>query len=259
MCHHFDRFLLQFEPPSLLKKKKKQPKNQTKIINMDNISDIVDDRSVHDERSDRSDSPQPKDAHSGEARVQLLSEVQVHASAEDERGSPAYMDVRDEEERGCSSSSSSDDEEEKREEREEEKEVEAEAEPEPEAEAEPDPEPEPEKAPESTAEEVNGETHDGSRRSSASSASSGSHGPSDDPAIQAGTLEEQEEVVEDSLKTLETVTLDAEPADPDHPEISLFVKVRFMDGSTGKSSGFPQGDGELRSFKCVTFKGREIE
>lgn len=187
---------------------------------MDNISDIVDDKSVHDERSDRSDSPQPEDAHSGEARVQLLSEVQVHASAEDERGSPAYMDVRDEQERGCSSSSSSDDEEEKGQEREEEKEVEV----------------EPEKAPQSTVEEVNGETHDGSRRSSASSASSGSHGPCDDPAIQARTLEEQEEAVEYSLKTLENVTLDAEPADPNQPEISLFVKVRFMDGSTGKSS-----------------------
>lgn len=209
---------------------------------MDNISDIVDDKSVHDERSDRSDSPQPKDAHSGETRVQLLSEVQVHASAEDERGSPAYMDVRDEEERGCSSSSSSDDEEEKREEREEEKEKEEEV------------EAEPEKAPESTVEEVNGEAHDSSRRSSSSSASSGSHGPGDDPAIQARTLEEhgkQEEAVERSLTTLENVTLDAEPADPSQPEISLFVKVRFVDGSTGKSSGFPQGHRELKA-PCVT-------
>lgn len=185
---------------------------------MDNISDIVDDKSLHDERSDRSDSPEPKDAHSGEARVQLLSEVQVHASAEDERGSPAYMDVRDEEERGCSSSSSSDDEEEKREEREEEKEKEVEAEP------------------ESTAEEVNYEAHDGSRRSSASSASSGSHGPCDDPPIETRTLEEREEVVEHSLKTLENVTLDAAPADPNQPEISLFVKVRFMEVSTGKTA-----------------------
>lgn len=194
---------------------------------MDNISDIVDDKSVHDERSDRSDSPEPKDAHSGEARVQLLSEVQVHASAEDERDSPAYMDVRDEEERGCSSSSSSDDEEEKREEREEEeKEVEAEA-------------------AESTVGEVNGEAHDGSRRSSASSVSSGSHGPCNDPPTETGTLEEQEEVVEHSLKTLENVTLDAAPADPNQPEISLFVKVRFMDGSTGKNR-FRSGSSRIK-------------
>lgn len=195
---------------------------------MDNVYDIVDEGSVHEERRDGADSPdrEPKCERSGEAREQLYSEVQVHASAEEGRSSPEYMEIRDGDRHSCSSSSSSDDDEEVK--GEEEKVT---VEPEP-------------------VEQVNGEAHDGSsRRSSASSASSASPGdPCDDPPIQPRTQEEDnaedgmlmaythpntdakpEESVDYSLKTLENVTLDessAAPADPSKPDISLFVKVR---------------------------------
>ncbi|XP_070781733.1 chloride intracellular channel protein 5b isoform X1 [Enoplosus armatus] len=205
---------------------------------MDNIYDTVDERNVHEERSDGADSPdrEPKHESSGE---QLYSEVQVHASAGAERGSPDYIDTRDGDKHSSSSSSSSDDEDVK-----EEKEVKAEEVAE-------------EVAEEKAAVEVNGEAHDGSRRSSsASSASSASPGdPCDDPPIQPRIQEEDnaedgmlmaytnpssdtkpEESVDYSLKTLENVTLDessAAAADPSQPDISLFVKA----GNDGESIG----------------------
>uniref|UniRef100_A0A8D3BRS4 Chloride intracellular channel protein n=1 Tax=Scophthalmus maximus TaxID=52904 RepID=A0A8D3BRS4_SCOMX len=96
-------------------------------------------------------------------------------------------------------------------------------------------------------EQVNGEAHDGSRRSSASSAS---HGDpcDDDPPSQPSARDEDEAEdgmlkaptqpngdgetegsVDYSLKTPESVTLD----EPSQPEISLFVKA----GSDGESIG----------------------
>lgn len=199
---------------------------------MDNISDIVDDKSVHEERSDGADSPdrEPEYENSGEAKEQLYSEVLVHASAEGERSSPDYMDTRDGKERSCSSSSSSSDDEGVKAEEVAERKIEVEQE---------------------SVVEVNGEAHDGSRRSSASSASSASpRDPCDDPPIQPRIHDEDnaedgmlmahthpttdikpEEPVEYSLKTLENVTLDessAAPADPSQPDISLYVKVRNM-------------------------------
>ncbi|XP_044024488.1 chloride intracellular channel protein 5b [Siniperca chuatsi] len=188
---------------------------------MDNINDTTDEGSVLEERRDGADSPdrEPKYENSGAAREQLYSEVQVHASAEAERSSPDYMDTRDGDKDSSSSSSSSDDEEVKAQ----------------------------------KAAEVNGEAHDGSRRSSASSASPGD--PCDDPPIQPRIQEEDnaedgmlmaytynnsdtkpEESVDYSLKTLENVTLDessAAPADPSQPDISLFVKA----GNDGESIG----------------------
>ena len=107
-------------------------------------------------------------------------------------------------------------------------------------------------------EQVNGEAHDSSRRSSASSsassASSASPGdPCEDPPIQPKTEEKDtaedgmlmahthpdtdakpEESGDYSLKTLESVSLDessAAPAEPDQPDIALFVKVRTRHGS----------------------------
>lgn len=192
---------------------------------MDNISDTVE--SVHEERSDGADSPdrEPKYENSGEAKEQLYSEVQVHASAEGERSSPDYMDTRDGKERSCSSSSSSSDEEGAKAEEVAERKVEVEQEP---------------------VAEVNGDAHGGSRRSSASSASP--RDPCDDPPIQPRIHDDDnaedgmlmayahptadikpEEPVEYGLKTLENVTLDessAAPADPSQPDISLYVKVR---------------------------------
>ncbi|TMS12295.1 hypothetical protein E3U43_017253 [Larimichthys crocea] len=96
-------------------------------------------------------------------------------------GSPDYMDTREEDEKSRSSSSSSDDEEVRVEE-----EVKAEEMAEERTEVEPEPEVQ------VKVEEVNGEAHDGSRRSSASSsASSASPGdPCDDPPIQPRILEE---------------------------------------------------------------------
>ncbi|XP_029281140.1 chloride intracellular channel protein 5b [Cottoperca gobio] len=203
---------------------------------MDNIYDTVAEASVHEERRDGSDSPdrEPKYESSGEAKEPLYSEVQVHVSTKgEERSSPDYMAIRDEDKHSSSSSSSSDDEEAKTEEV-----AEVCVKPEPEVEVE--------------VKEVNG----GSRRSSASSASSASPGdPCDDPPIQHELQEEEnaengmlmsytlpstdttpEEAVDFSLKTLENVTLhdsSAAPADPSQPDISLFVKA----GNDGESIG----------------------
>lgn len=200
---------------------------------MDTIYDTIDEGHVSEERRERADSP-------AEAREQLYSEVQVHASAEEERGSPDYMEIK-EDRHSCSSPSSSDDDDE-----EEVEEVRKVAEHQVEVEVEVVVEPEP--AAEVKVEQVNGEARDGSRRSSASSASSVSHGdPCDDPPIQPKTLEEEEdgmlmaynhpdadpkteESVDYTLATLENLSVDdssAAPADPDQPEISLFTKVRL--------------------------------
>lgn len=215
-------------PALLLSPEKNNNDNNTKPATMDNIYDTIDEGNVTEERRERADSP-------AEAREQLYSEVQVHASAEEERASPDYMEIK-EDRHSCSSPSSSDedDEEEVRKVAEHQVEVEVEVvvEPEPAAEVE--------------VEQVNGEAHDGSRRSSASSASSASHGdPCDDPPIQPKTLEEDgmlmaythpdtdprpEESVDYTLTTLENLSVDdssAAPADPDQPEISLFTKVRL--------------------------------
>lgn len=186
---------------------------------MDNISDIVDERrSSHEEHSDGSESPDRED--SGEVRQQLYSEVLVHASAERERSSPDYMDTRDGER--CSSPSSSSDDDEVKDKEVVEREVEV--------------------VP--VIEEVNGEAHDGSRRSSASSASSDAP---PDPCDVPTTYDEEnaedahtrqtvvtkpEESVDYGLSSLQNVTLDersAAPADPSQPDISLFVKVRARD------------------------------
>ncbi|KAG7240218.1 hypothetical protein INR49_027029 [Caranx melampygus] len=208
--------------------------NNTKPAIMDNIYDTIDEGNVTEERRERADSParEPRCESPAEAREQLYSEVQVHASAEEERGSPDYMEIK-EDRHSCSSPSSSDDDEEVKKVTEHQVEVEMVVEPEPAAEV--------------KVEQVNGEAHDGSRRSSASSASSVSHGdPCDDPPIQPKTLQEDnaedgmlmaythpdtepelEESVDYSLTTLENLTVDessAAPADPDQPEISLFTK-----------------------------------
>ncbi|XP_076612462.1 chloride intracellular channel protein 5b isoform X1 [Chaetodon auriga] len=197
---------------------------------MDNTSDT--ETRVHEERSDGAGSPDPQPKHedSGEAKQQLLSEVQ-----EEERSSPDYMDTRDGGKQSSSSASSDNEEV---------------------AEAKAEPEPEPEVGEMVKVEEVNGEAHSGSRRSSASSASSASPGdPCDDPPIQSRSPDEDnaddgmlmayshrdtdtkpEEQVDYSLKTLENVTQDessAAPADPSLPTISLFVKA----GNDGESIG----------------------
>ncbi|XP_038582596.1 chloride intracellular channel protein 5b [Micropterus salmoides] len=200
---------------------------------MEHIYDTIDEGTVLEERRDGADSPdrEPNYEKSGEAKEQLYSQVQVHASAEAARGLSDYMDTRDGDKQSCSSSSSSDEEE-----------VKADAVTEEKAEV--------------KVEEVNGKAHDGSRRSSASSVSSASHGDlCDEPPIQPRTLEEDNaedgmlmaythhnidnnpgESVDYSLKTLENVTLDessAAPPDPSQPDISLFVKA----GNDGESIG----------------------
>lgn len=219
---------------------------------MDNIYDQVDEGTVHEERRDGADSPNrgPKYENTGEAKEQLYSEVQVHASAEAERNSRDYMDTRDGDKHSCSSSSSSDDEDEVKREKvaEEREEVNTE-----------DLKMEPEPAVEIKEEEVNGEVHSGSRRSSASSASSASStgDPCDDPPrileednAEDGMLmaythprtdSDPEESVDYSLKTLENVALDessAAPADPSQHDISLFVKVRRIQVSRSSFSFF---------------------
>lgn len=189
---------------------------------MDNISD--NEKTVREERDQGSDSSHSSESDhesSGEAVVQVHSPVQVHASADEERSSPDYMETRDREERSrSSSSSSSDDEKEKAEE---------------EAEATPAVEP---------LEEVNGEAHDGSRRSSSSSSSSSASSaspadPCDDPPnpprVDDGVdglllAFKQQESVQHNAVALEKVTLDA-PADPSQPLITLFVKVRHVQRS----------------------------
>lgn len=189
---------------------------------MDNVYETVDEVSAKEAGSSRSSSPdsEPKYENTAETEEHLYSEVQVHASAEEQRASPEYMDIREEDKH--SSSSSSEDEEEKAEEVQAEEVEEVKAEEVEEVKAEEEPEPAVEL-------EVNGEAHDGSRRSSASSSSSSSaEDPCDDPPI--------EESVDYSVKTLENVTLDessAAPADPSQPEITLFVKA----GNDGESIG----------------------
>ncbi|KAK2890363.1 hypothetical protein Q8A73_018663 [Channa argus] len=166
--------------------------------------------------------------NSGVSRAQLYSDVQVHASAERERSSPDYMNIRDR--RSSSSSSSSDEEKVKS------KEVAG-------------------QKVALTVEDVNGVAHGGSRRSSTSSASSDTHDPCDDPPIHPKIEDEDNaedgmlmayshpntgarpaEPVDYSLKTLEDFTPDessAAPADPSQPDISLFVKA----GNDGESIG----------------------
>lgn len=183
---------------------------------MDNTSD--NEKKVRGDRGSDSSHSSSESEHggSGEAAVQVHSPVQVHALADEERSSPDYMETRDREERSASSSSSSDDEQEK---------------PDVKVEATPAVEP---------LEEVNGEAHDGSRRSSSSSASSSSPAdPCDDPPNPpelddgvAGLLLafKQQTSVEHSAVTLNKVTVDA-PADPRQPPITLFVKVRHAQRS----------------------------
>nr|XP_019947462.1 PREDICTED: chloride intracellular channel protein 5-like [Paralichthys olivaceus] len=221
------------------------------------MENTVDGGHVHEERRDGADSSdsETKSEGSGEARAQLLSEVQVHAPAEGESCSSEYLEIRDGDRRSSSSSSSSDDEDEGKDEgaaeaKVEEEEVVAVVEPEVAVTMEP------------VMEQVNGEAHDSSRRSSSSSsASSTSPGdPCEDPPTQLKTEEKDtaedglvmaytlpdtdtkpEESVDYSLKTLESVSLDessaapAEPIvpDPSQPDISLFVKA----GSDGESIG----------------------
>lgn len=178
---------------------------------MDNIYD-TDVGNLSEERRERADSPSSESP--AEARQQLYSEVQVHAPAEEECDSPDYMEIKEADTHSCSSSSSSDDDEEEKVKKVAEQSVEVEVgvlvEP-------------------AVVEQVNGEVHDGSRRSSASSASSVSHGdPCDDQPIRPETLQE-DKPEEYSLTTLENLTVDENseaPADPDQPEISLFTKVR---------------------------------
>lgn len=179
---------------------------------MDNASD--NEKKVRGDRSSDSSHSSSDSEHggSGEAAVQVHSPVQVHAPADEERSSLDYMETRDREERSRSSSSSSDDEQEK-----------------PEAEVEAAPAVEP-------LEEVNGEAHDGSRRSSSSSASSASPAdPCDDPPNPPRGDDAVDELLlafkqQESVVTLDKVTLDA-PADPSQPLITLFVKVRHAQRS----------------------------
>lgn len=171
---------------------------------MDNISD--NERKRGSDSSDSSDSESEHES-SGEAVVQLHSPVQVHASAEDERSSPDYMETRNREGRSRSSSSSSDDQQQK-------------------AEVEVD---------HTTAVE----THDGSRRSSSSSASSASSASPADPCDDQPDNARMDDVVEDLLlafKRRESVGLgvinqENASADPSQPEITLFVKVRHVQRS----------------------------
>ncbi|XP_047184503.1 chloride intracellular channel protein 5b isoform X2 [Scophthalmus maximus] len=232
---------------------------------MDNVvSGTVDEGKVREEPRDGADSPDPGPQCEGSGET----EAQVHAPAGGERSSSDYMEIRDRDSPSCSSSSSSSDEEDevKAEEAAEPK-VEVTVEPKVEATVEP-PEPKMEATvepkvevtvepnveatveppePAVAVEQVNGEAHDGSRRSSASSAS---HGDpcDDDPPSQPSARDEDEAEdgmlkaptqpngdgetegsVDYSLKTPESVTLD----EPSQPEISLFVKA----GSDGESIG----------------------
>ncbi|XP_041832667.1 chloride intracellular channel protein 5b [Melanotaenia boesemani] len=201
---------------------------------MDNFYDTVDQDNAQADPWEpaRADNPdrEPKYENTGEEREQLLSEVQVHSSAEGGRDSPDYMEVRSSDQHNSSSSSSSssssDDEESKAEEaavvvEEIMKMVDV---------------------PMVMIEEVSSEAHDSSRRSSVSSQSSSSHGdPCDDPPIQQAIQDEsssEDEMVDTQepvesvdlvLKTMETVTLD----EPSQPSIHVFVKA----GSDGETVG----------------------
>lgn len=191
---------------------------------MDNVS--ADEENVYEVCFDGAGSPdgEPRYENTGEARRQLFSEVQVHACAEPEPGSPIYMDIRDKDRSSSSSSSSSSSDEDK---------VRSKA-----------------AAGQKvalTVEKVNGAAHDQSRRSSSSSSSSASSAPepvydrvpeednAEDGMLMAyshpATNTKQAESVDYSLKTLEHVIQDkssAAPAERSQPDISLFVKVRTL-------------------------------
>lgn len=196
------------------------------------------EKMVHKERDQSSDSSDSDSEHgsSGEAVAQVHTPVQVHALVDQERGSPDYMETRDREERSRSSSSSSSSDDEQ---------LQAEVEVEVEVEQTPP-------------EEVNGgDEHNGSRRSSSSSASSKSPSdPCDDPPTSNDVMDEllmafRQKEVDHSAKTLENVTLNA-AADPDQPEITLFVKVRLVQRSELHDlTAF--GGGKRNT--CVDFQG----
>ncbi|XP_037304909.2 chloride intracellular channel protein 5b isoform X1 [Pungitius pungitius] len=192
---------------------------------MDHVGDAAGEGGSHG-----ADGPGENRAAGGKER--LYGDVQVHVPADGARGSPDYMDTRDEDKRSGSSSSSSDDDEKEKGPR----------------------------AEEAAQVEVSAEDGHASRRSSASSESHGD--PCDDPPLRPAALEEAEaaaaaaggddgmlmcfthpgddpaprESVDYSLKTLEETRPDessAAPPDPDEPDISLFVKA----GNDGESIG----------------------
>ena len=225
---------------------------------MENIYEKVDEGNLYEKPYERPDSPvEPKYENQGavyetpsEVTEAIYSEIVMQATEEEKRSSPDYMDTREnvgekdqpsKEHSSSSSSSSSDNEDEKTKDEKVEK-VET----------------IPEVAAVETAAvvvdatvEVNGEAAAASsfsrRLSAASSASSASlKDPCDDPPIQLeddnaedGMLmayshteppSEPEEIVDYSLKTLESVTLDENSvAAETQPEISLFVKVRMTE------------------------------
>lgn len=228
---------------------------------MEHTYDTPDQGIVLEESRDGADSPdqQPKYENAGEARAQLYSEVQVHVSAEAERSSPDYMEIRDGDKHSSSSSSSSDDEDEGKEKEEAEEKVEVTMEPQPAEEVMVEESKANEEKREEEEKEASDEAHNSSRRSSSSSGSSGPAGdPCDDPPIQPRIQEEDnpedgmlmaktepntdtgpEVSVDSSLTTLENVTLDessAAPDDPSKPDIALFVKVRNTADKTGQGS-----------------------
>lgn len=172
---------------------------------------------VEENPYEKPDTPEPKYENQGaiyenpaEAKEAIYSEVEVHV----ERSSPDYINTRSGKEDDSSSSSSSEDEEEKTLEQE-----------------------------EALPMEVNGEA-DNSRRSSSSSSSDSGGDPCDDPPrspvhednVEDGLLmayerpddssPEPEEIVDYSLKTVESSAVEeTKVADPNVPDIALFVKV----------------------------------
>ncbi|XP_060947804.1 chloride intracellular channel protein 5b [Limanda limanda] len=240
------------------------------------MENTVAEGHVPEERRDGADSPDSdtKSEGSGEKKEQLLSEAQVHAPAEAESCSSDYLEVRDRDKHSSSSSSSSEDEDDGKDEKAAEPKVEeVTVEPavtvEPEVQVTMEPKVEVTVEPAVTmepevevplVEQVNGEVHDASRRSSSSSSASSAspEDPCEDPPIQPKTEEKDpaeeamlmadthpdtdtkpEESVDFSLKTLEIVSLEesssapADPADPGQPDIALFVKA----GNDGESIG----------------------
>ncbi|XP_061785195.1 chloride intracellular channel protein 5b isoform X1 [Nerophis lumbriciformis] len=188
------------------------------------------------ERRDRSDSSGSENQRSE------ISQVQVHVSTQEEHATPDYMDTKDGDARSRSSSSSSSS---SSSHEEEEKEAVVKVEDAPK-------EPDVVHHEEAKLEEMNG----GSRRSSASSASSAS--PKEDNAEDGMLMAykhsdtKAEESVDYSLKTLENVSLDESsvaPAEPAHPEISLFVKAG-IDGESIGNCPFSQ-----RLFMILWLKG----
>ncbi|AWP19759.1 putative chloride intracellular channel protein 5-like [Scophthalmus maximus] len=231
---------------------------------MDNVvSGTVDEGKVREEPRDGADSPDPGPQCEGSGEA----EAQVHAPAGGERSSSDYMEIRDRDSPSCSSSSSSSDEEDevKAEEAAEPK-VEAAVEPKVEATVEPPepkvevtvepkveatvepPEPKPKveatvepPEPAVAVEQVNGEAHDGSRRSSASSAS---HGDPQDTHGLMSPLKTRDNAHVDvtvGVSHLESMHRHKRPVQtlpttlpPERdPDIELFVKA----GSDGESIG----------------------